>query len=113
MQDVTLHDGTFLPKGTLVVAAKCAMHDDDNNYEHADKFDPFRFARMREVPGEALKHQFASTSPEYIPFGHGKLAWYVLKAHTALLYTDISCKPWEILRFDGIESDYGISAGEL
>ena len=113
MQDVTLHDGTFLPKGTLVVAAKCAMHDDDNNYEHADRFDPFRFARMREVPGETLKHQFVSTSPEYIPFGHGKLAWYVLEAHAALSCTDINRQPWEILRFDGIESNHGLPAGQL
>ena len=75
MQDVTLHDGTFLPKGTLVVAAKCAMHYDDNNYENANKFDAFRFVRMREVPGQALKHQFVTTSPEYIAFGHGKSAW--------------------------------------
>ena len=89
------------------------MHDDDNNYEHADKFDPFRFARMREIPGETLKHQFVTTSPEYIPFGHGKLAWYVLKVHAASSCTDFSRKPWKILRFDGIESNHGLPADEL
>ena len=78
-QDVTLHDGTFLPKGTIVVTGQCVIHDDDNNYEHAGKFDPFRFARMREVPGETVKHQFTTTSPQYVPFGHGKFAWYVPK----------------------------------
>ncbi|TBU30176.1 cytochrome P450 [Dichomitus squalens] len=74
MKDVTLHDGTFLPKGTFIVADQCTVHNDDNNYEHADQFDPFRFARMREVPGEDLKHQLVTTSREYLPFGHGKHA---------------------------------------
>ena len=32
---------------------------------------------VRERAGEGAKHQFVNTSAAYIPFGHGKHAWYV------------------------------------
>ncbi|KZT72304.1 cytochrome P450 [Daedalea quercina L-15889] len=74
LQDTTLSDGTFIPAGTLVAGASTATHHDARNYENPDVFDPFRFADMRTEEGEAIKHQFVSTSPEYVPFGHGKHA---------------------------------------
>ena len=77
MKDVTLSDGTFLPKGTLVVAAAHSTHHDEANYADASAFDPFRFAKMREGEGEGLKHQFVNTSLDYISFGHGRHAWCV------------------------------------
>ena len=75
LKDLTLHDGTFLPKGTVVAAAAQPTHLDDAIYADAGAFDPFRFARMRESAGEGTKHQFVNTSLEYIAFGHGKHAW--------------------------------------
>lgn len=75
MRDLTLSDGTFIPKDTLIAAASYPMHYDDVIYENAATFDPFRFSRMREEDGEGTKHQFVNTSVEYIPFGHGKHAW--------------------------------------
>ncbi|KAI1793082.1 cytochrome P450 [Ganoderma leucocontextum] len=74
MKDITLNDGTFIPKGTLVVAAAQPTHLDESNCVDAGVFDPFRFAKMREDEGEALKHQFVNTSVDYISFGHGKHA---------------------------------------
>ncbi|TFK88883.1 cytochrome P450 [Polyporus arcularius HHB13444] len=74
LMDVTLNDGTFIPKNTLVVAASYPTHNDDSIYENAATFDPFRFSRMREEDGEGTKHQYVNTSVEYIPFGHGKHA---------------------------------------
>ncbi|RDX42957.1 cytochrome P450 [Lentinus brumalis] len=74
MKDVKLNDGTFIPKGTLVVAAQDPTHRDDTNYPNANVFDGFRFSRMRERDGEGTKHQFVNTSVEYVPFGHGKHA---------------------------------------
>ena len=53
------------------------MHYDEALYEDAETFDPWRFARMRESEGESTKHQFVNTSVHYIPFGHGRHAWYV------------------------------------
>ena len=79
LKDVTLSDGTFIPKGTLLAAATHATHHDEAVYPDAEVFDPFRFAHMREQAGESMKHQFVNTSLEYIPFGHGKHAWYAVR----------------------------------
>ncbi|KAG9310086.1 cytochrome P450 [Chiua virens] len=73
LKDFTFSDGTFIPKGTRVVAPALPLHLDDQYYDNAQVFDPFRFSNMRDG-GEGAKHQFASTSPEYLPFGHGKHA---------------------------------------
>ncbi len=77
MKDVTFHDGTFIPKGTIVLAAARPTHYDEAYYADASAFDGFRFARMREVEGEGTKHQYVNTSTEYVAFGHGKHAWCV------------------------------------
>ncbi|KAI0828878.1 cytochrome P450 [Trametes gibbosa] len=74
LKDITLHDGTVIPRGANVVAAADATHHDDSVYADADVFDPFRFSRLREQDGEATKHQFVNTSVDYISFGHGKHA---------------------------------------
>ncbi|KAH0837766.1 cytochrome P450 [Lanmaoa asiatica] len=72
----TFSDGTLIPKGTRINAGLIALHYDDALYENSEVFDPFRFADMDEEDGEAAKHQFVATSPEYLPFGHGRHAWY-------------------------------------
>ncbi|KAH9837371.1 cytochrome P450 [Rhodofomes roseus] len=74
MIDIRLADGTVIPAGTLVGAAADATHWDDDNYDDAGVFNPFRFSDMRADESERIKHQFVSTSPEYVPFGHGKHA---------------------------------------
>ena len=80
VKDVTLSDGTRIPKGTLVAAASVTAHTDDARYAEPDVFDPFRFARMREGGVEdALKHQLVNTSLDFLPFGHGKHAWWVVR----------------------------------
>ncbi|KAI0354621.1 cytochrome P450 [Trametes cingulata] len=73
-KDITLSNGTFIPRGTLIAAAALPMHRDNEVYENADVFNPFRFSRMREAEGEGTKHQFVNTSVEYVAFGHGKHA---------------------------------------
>ena len=89
MQDVTLCDGTRLPKGTLVGAPSRATHRDEAHYADPDAFDAFRFARMRERAaagaaagagvgvGEGARHLMVHTSVDYVPFGHGRHAWCV------------------------------------
>ncbi|KAF9237102.1 cytochrome P450 [Melanogaster broomeanus] len=74
MKDFMFSDGTVIPKGTIVAIASRSTQFDDKIYENADMFDPFRFANMRDEDGEGVKHQFVSTGPEYLPFGHGKHA---------------------------------------
>ncbi|KAH9897773.1 cytochrome P450 [Cubamyces lactineus] len=74
LKDIKLRDGTVIPRDTMIVAATDAMHNDSALYDDADRFDPFRFARMREAEGEATKHQLVHTSVKYMPFGHGRHA---------------------------------------
>ena len=74
MKDLTFADGTVIPKGAFVAMAIQPMHLDNDIYDNADTFDPFRFASMRTEDGGG-KHQFAVTSPEYLAFGHGRHAW--------------------------------------
>lgn len=83
---MTLSDGTFIPAGTFIVAAAYPLHRDETKYAAPDMFDPFRFSRMREKGnGEDVKHQFVNTSTDYIPFGHGKRAWYVVTSSLSYL----------------------------
>lgn len=86
MKPHTLSDGTFLPPGTFVSAASRAIHFDSEHYENPEVFDGFRFAdpvdsgRMNELGtgnGEEPKNHMVTTSSEYLPFGHGKHAWFV------------------------------------
>ncbi|KAF9233836.1 cytochrome P450 [Melanogaster broomeanus] len=75
-KDFTFSDGTMIPKGTMVSFASRFTHLDNELYENAETFDPFRFSDMRdrEEDGEGAKYQMASTSPEYLAFGHGRHA---------------------------------------
>ena len=76
VKDVTLSDGTRIPRGTLVAAAAVTAHSDDTRYADPGVFDPFRFARLREGGrGEATRHQLVNTSVDFITFGHGRHAW--------------------------------------
>ncbi|KAJ6025258.1 hypothetical protein N7444_012937 [Penicillium canescens] len=74
IQDFTFSDGTTVPKGSYVLAPMYAMYLDDNIYPNASTFDAFRFSRLREQPGHENRHQFVTTSPTHINFGHGKEA---------------------------------------
>ncbi|KAF9870929.1 cytochrome p450 [Colletotrichum karsti] len=72
--DVTLSDGTFIPKGSHITIPTFHMRDPDVFGSNADEFDGYRFLRMRDEPGQENKWQFVSTSPEFLSFGHGKHA---------------------------------------
>jgi cytochrome P450 len=76
VQDVTLIDGSVIPKGTYVCPATQAMHTDEEFYESATTFNPFRFAEMRTGDeNDAVRYQFPSTGVDYMSFGHGRNAW--------------------------------------
>jgi cytochrome P450 len=82
MKDITLSDGTFVPKGVVIMSVALPMHRDSELYPDATTFDGFRFSDIRaETESEALKHQTVSLRPEYLLFGYGKHAWFVLNPH--------------------------------
>nr|VWO94144.1 Cyp51A [Ganoderma boninense] len=72
VKDITLNDGTSVPRGTLIQVAAHSVHLNEAYYKNADTFDPLRFARLRRKEGtQGSKYLAASTTAEYIPFGHG------------------------------------------
>ncbi|KAI0076796.1 cytochrome P450 [Panus rudis PR-1116 ss-1] len=75
IKPITLSTGHRIPPGQIIVATASAMHRNEDHYPNPEVFDPFRFSNMREGDvGETTKHQFVSTSTDYIAFGHGKHA---------------------------------------
>ncbi|KAK6222459.1 P450 monooxygenase [Colletotrichum tabaci] len=70
-EPITLSDGTFLPKGTLLTVATHNTRDPALWGPSPERFDGHRFLRMRERPGHENRWQFISTSPEFLAFGHG------------------------------------------
>ncbi|KAI0535120.1 cytochrome P450 [Xylaria digitata] len=68
--DIRLSDGTVIPKGT-----KCAVANttrlDGNLYEDPQKFDGYRFLKMRSDPGNENSAQFVATGVNSLGFGHG------------------------------------------
>lgn len=59
----------------MISAAILGRHLDNELYEQAEKFDGFRFSRMREKDGQNVRNEFVSTSVDYLAFGHGNHAW--------------------------------------
>ena len=76
LRPFTFSNGVTVPAGTLVAAPLIAIHTDGENYPNPDKFDGFRFAKLREHDGAAVSgQQSTSTSTEFLTFGYGRHAW--------------------------------------
>ncbi|KAK1674683.1 cytochrome P450 [Colletotrichum godetiae] len=71
--DVTLSDGTKIPKGSSVAVSGERMRD-PVFYENPNEFDGYRFLRMRESgkPGQEAAAQLVTTSVNHLGFGHGE-----------------------------------------
>ncbi|KAI8654609.1 hypothetical protein NCS57_01207500 [Fusarium keratoplasticum] len=76
--DFTTEDGIPLPKGLMISFLGQPAQTDEETMEDPLKFDPFRFSRMRELAVSRDEKvplvSMVSTSPEFLPFGHGKHA---------------------------------------
>ena len=70
----TLSDGTVIPKGAHTLMAIQQHQQDDPSITDPEVFDGLRYYRMREQKGHANKHQFATTDPYTLHFGHGKFS---------------------------------------
>lgn len=93
MRTYVFNDGTEVPQGAIVSATQTATQLDDAYYEHAEKFDGFRFSKLREKvadqekqdiheeTGEALeedwKYRYTGTGIGFLAFGGGRHVWYV------------------------------------
>ena len=72
MEDVTLSDGMLLPKGAHTMCPIGPILLSNSVHPDPTTFQPLRFYNLRQEPGEWNKHQFATTSPQNLHFGHGK-----------------------------------------
>lgn len=70
-EDVTLSDGTFLPKGANILTSVHSMWD-ENLYPEPEKYDAYRFANIRKTPGKEHTVQLTTTENNFIAFGRGK-----------------------------------------
>ncbi|RMZ71446.1 ent-kaurene oxidase [Pyrenophora seminiperda CCB06] len=70
---VVLPDGLTINKGDRVVVDGINMLDPEI-YPNPEKFDIYRYYRMRQDPATANKAHLVSTGPENLSFGHGSQA---------------------------------------
>lgn len=102
MKDITLRDGTRIPKGTMVSVNMHAQRQDNAPLEDADTFDAFRYACMRSAEGQSQKNRLTTTSPDYISFGVtmlGVCPFYSINDCTRWpLMMDLRFQPREVLR---------------
>ncbi|KKZ60376.1 hypothetical protein EMCG_04891 [[Emmonsia] crescens] len=71
--DITLSDGTTIPKDTFTAVSSHSMWD-PRIHANPDQWDGYRFYNRRQNPGQENTSQFVSTSPDHIAFGHGQHA---------------------------------------
>ncbi|KAI6022896.1 hypothetical protein PISMIDRAFT_672792 [Pisolithus microcarpus 441] len=74
MEDLTLSDGTFIPKGTHIAVPTYIIHRDSTVYQNPGMFDPLRFYKLRSNGTESARHQMVAVNQNYLPFGYGKHA---------------------------------------
>lgn len=72
--DLTLPDGTFIPKGTKLEVNTASIHVDDQEYENPHQFDGLRYYKMRQRSGEENKHLYYSVGKNDLSFGYGRHA---------------------------------------
>ncbi|KAN0118582.1 Cytochrome P450, partial [Russula decolorans] len=79
MRPFTFSNGVTVPAGTFVSVPANAAHRDERIYSNADKFDGFRFTKLRESEGDTTtsRYQAVSVSNEHLPFGLGRHTWQV------------------------------------
>jgi cytochrome P450 len=68
LKDVTFSNGTFIPKGELVAVAADRMNN-PKVWADPEKYDPYRFMRMREDPKKAASALLENTSADHVGFG--------------------------------------------
>lgn len=72
-ETVKLSDGIIIPKGAKLTVPNTRLTD-PSLFANPEEFDGHRFYELRQKPNNESKHQFVTTSNDYLPFGHGKHA---------------------------------------
>jgi len=75
LRPFTFSNGVTVPAGTLIAVPTGAVYADEEVYPNPEKFDGFRFAKLRERGGPVAGYQAVSTSWDHLSFGLGRHAW--------------------------------------
>ncbi|GME60738.1 putative cytochrome p450 protein [Neofusicoccum parvum] len=70
-REVTLFDGTRIPKGAYFLVSCTHLLNPSNFGDDGDKFDGYRFVKLREQAGQESRWQFVTTGQDNMRFGHG------------------------------------------
>ncbi|ETS75487.1 hypothetical protein PFICI_12431 [Pestalotiopsis fici W106-1] len=73
LEEVKVSTGLTIRKGQRIAVSNAHMWD-SAYYHNPDRFDPYRFLRMREIPAEQSLSQLVTTSEKHLGFGHGNHA---------------------------------------
>lgn len=65
---MTFSNGIFIPKGELVTVAADRMSNPDI-WSEPEKYDPYRYMRLREDPDKAFSAQLENTNGDHFGFG--------------------------------------------
>lgn len=71
LQDARMSDGTLLQKGAHISMAVNSIQNDPDVTPEPEKFDGFRYYKLRQREGEGHLHQFSTTQDRILNFGHG------------------------------------------
>ncbi|KAJ5752790.1 cytochrome P450 [Penicillium odoratum] len=71
-KDLIFSGGLVIPSGNDIFSPNTPALFDKNMYSDPDRFDGFRFYRMRKQVGQNESHKLISTSPTYLNFGDGR-----------------------------------------
>jgi len=76
MRPFTFSNGVRVPAGTIIAIPASVAYRDERIFPNTDKFDGFRFAKLRASEGDTTsRYQAVTTSSEHLPFGLGRHAW--------------------------------------
>ncbi|PSN61957.1 cytochrome P450 [Corynespora cassiicola Philippines] len=74
IKDITLSDGTTIPKGVMIAVDASARYRDPQTWENPNQFDGLRFLRLREQTQEKSNYQFVTSNTDNVAWGQGKHA---------------------------------------
>ncbi|KPI42051.1 Dihydromonacolin L monooxygenase LovA [Cyphellophora attinorum] len=70
LKDITLSDGIVLRAGSRIMI-RDSKDVNAEAFPEPEKFDPHRFLKMRDHPGEENRHQFVTLTADHMSFGYG------------------------------------------
>ncbi|KAF7347451.1 Ent-kaurene oxidase [Mycena venus] len=74
VKPAVLEDGTIVPPGYNIAIPLKGLHFDPSVYPEPEKFDCFRFSKLRETEESDVKHGFTTIERNFVPFGLGRHA---------------------------------------